>query len=121
MAIQRLATLCLLTATLARADIIVTPTVGHSNRPWINDGEVVRIDTSVPFTALRKGDIAWFKDPTSPTGTTVHELRIRVGDAWWPRGFNNRFMDRVLVTRDNYLGRVVPPRARPKDKVWFKD
>jgi signal peptidase I len=120
MAIQHLAILAILAST-AHADIILSTTRGRSNEPWIHDGEVVRIDTSVPFSALRHGDIVSFKDPTSPSGRTVHELVYRKGNAWWPKGFANRFMDRIYVTQDNYLGRVIPPRARPKDRVWFRD
>lgn len=82
---------------------------GHSMEPLICDGYRIYVDTGYPYDALRAGDLVVYRNARSAQGTTCHMLYDQhcSGGAWRTYGINNLTIDPWIMTREDYIGKVI--------------
>lgn len=88
------------------ADLVAVSGTG-SMRPYIPAGEGIVAYCSierVSFNQLRKNDLVVYR---AGLRNIMHQLAEKEGNAWIATGLHNRTYDGVLVTADNFIGRVV--------------
>lgn len=90
--------------TLVSGTKVYTVAPTGSMRPLFDDNSVLLTEPA-PFDDLEIGDIVLFKHPRKNM-PIVHRILEKRGDAFWTKGDNVGRMDDVMVTRENYVGRV---------------
>jgi len=75
-----------------------------SMKPVFDERSMLVIEPA-PFDSLQVGDIVTYRHPRFGL-PVVHRITEKRGDQFWSQGDNNSRGDDVLITRENYEGRV---------------
>ena len=86
--------------------VALVDTHGTSMLPAFKENGQVLVCLFDSYDKLKVGDVVIYRHGS---GYIMHRLVARQFDWWIARGDNNTFADAPMVTRENYLGRVVTP------------
>ena len=95
---------------------VVAPT--GSMEPYLTGGDFIVVDFTVPFEALKAGDLVNYHAHWLPVGspTVTHMAAEKSGDEWIMDGIANRHYENgaLRMTRTDYGGRVVQVYTKRK-------